>query len=30
MISLWHLVWIVPVCVFAGLLLAALLRSNDR
>jgi len=28
MISLWHLLWICPVCVFIGLLVAGLLQSG--
>lgn len=29
MMSMWHLLWIVPVSAFAGVLLAALLRANN-
>lgn len=28
MISLWHLLWIVPVSVFAGLMIAAILVAG--
>lgn len=28
MMSLWHLVWIVPLCVTAGLFLACLLAAG--
>ncbi len=29
MMSIWHLLWIVPCSAFAGVMLAALLRAND-
>ena len=25
-----HLIWIIPVCIFAGILMAALLSANGR
>lgn len=28
--SMWHLLWIVPVCGAAGVLLAALLAANRK
>lgn len=30
MISSYHLSWIIPVSVFAGIFIAALMRANDR
>lgn len=30
MISAFHLAWIIPTSVFAGIFIAALMRSNDR
>lgn len=32
MISAWHLVWIIPVCVFGGVLMIALVsgRRDDE
>ena len=28
MISAWHLIWIVPLCVFIGIMLAALVSAG--
>lgn len=30
MISAWHLVWIIPGCILAGLFLAALLHAGSH
>lgn len=30
MISAWHLVWIVPVCIMIGMFAVAILGANGR
>lgn len=29
MISVWHLAWIVPLCVTVGVMIAAIVSAND-